>query len=138
MKKLVSLAIVLILFKFKGISQTSDDTTICIPKVEIQRAINIIETAKISKQELGVFKLKVTALENIIVNKDSLIDRLSIKNEDYKNIIQRQLQVEHNNNIIIGNQNKLQESTLKKLNKQKSSKWITLVLGLSLGYLISK
>ena len=130
--------IVLILFKFKGISQTSDDTTICIPKVEIQRAINIIETAKVNKQELGIFKLKVSTLENIIINKDSIIDKLNIKSENYKSIIERQLQQEHNNNVIISNQNKLQESTLKKLNKQKPAKWITLALGLSLGYLISK
>jgi hypothetical protein len=130
---------VLILFSLKGISQTSnDDTTICIPKIEIQRAINIIETGKIANQELQIIKVKVTELETLIINKDSIISKLKQNIVDYKAIMQKQTTVEHNNNIIINNQIKLQEITTKKLNKQKAKKWITLVLGVTLGFLISK
>ena len=139
MKKLIIIQTVLILFSLKGISQTSnDDTTICIPKIEIQRAINIIETGKIANQELQIIKVKVTELETLIINKDSIISKLKQNIVDYKAIMQKQTTVEHNNNIIINNQIKLQEITTKKLNKQKAKKWITLVLGVTLGFLISK
>jgi hypothetical protein len=139
MKKLITMLTVLILFSLKGISQTSnDDTTICIPKIEIQRAINIIETGKIANQELQIIKVKVTELETLIINKDSIISKLKQNIVDYKAIMQKQTTVEHNNNIIINNQIKLQEITTKKLNKQKAKKWITLVLGVTLGFLISK
>ena len=104
----------------------------------MQRAINIIETGKIANEELQLIKLKNTSLENIIINKDSIISKMNIQIYDYKNIIKKQTLAEHNNNIIINNQNKLYEITTTKLNKQKSKKWITLVLGVTLGFLISK
>ena len=76
---------VLIVISLKGISQTSnDDTTICIPKIEIQRAINIIETGKVANQELQITKLKVTELETLIINKDSIILKLNTQIGDYK------------------------------------------------------
>lgn len=130
---------VLILINLKGISQTSsEDTTICIPKIDAQRAINIIETGKIANEELKITKAKVVALEDLIINKDSIIAKLNENIVEYKYIMQKQTTIEHNNNIIISNQNKLQEITNNKLNKQKSKKWITLVLGVTLGFLISK
>ena len=139
MKKLITILTVLILISLKGISQTSnDDTTICIPKIEIQRAINIIETGKVANQELQIIKLKITELENLIINKDSIISKLNIKIQDYKSIVTKQSLAEHNNNIIINNQYKVQEIINTKLKKQKSAKWVTLVLGVTLGFLISK
>jgi hypothetical protein len=48
-------------------------------KIEIQRAINIIETGKVANQELLITKLKITELENLIINKDSIISKLNIK-----------------------------------------------------------
>jgi hypothetical protein len=139
MQKLITILTVLIFFNLKGISQNSnEDTTICIAKKDVQRAINIIETGKIANEELQLIKLKNTSLENIIINKDSIISKMNIQIYDYKNIIKKQTLAEHNNNIIINNQNKLYEITTTKLNKQKSKKWITLVLGVTLGFLISK
>lgn len=139
MKKLIIIQIVLILFSLKAISQTSnDDTTICIPKVDIQKAINIIETGKIANQELQITKLKVSQLENVIINKDSVIAKLNQNIVDYKAIMQKQTTIEHNNNIIITNQIKLQEITTKQLNKQKLKKWVTLALGVTVGFIISK
>ncbi len=130
---------VLILISLKGISQTSnDDTTICIPKIDAQRAINIIETGKVASEELQITKLKLSTLEGIIINKDSIISKLNIQIEDYKSIVKKQSLAEHNNNIIINNQIKLQDITNTKLKKQKSAKWVTLVLGATLGFLISK
>ena len=139
MKKLIIIQIVLILFSLKAISQTSnDDTTICIPKVDIQKAINIIETGKIANQELQITKLKVSQLENVIINKDSVIAKLNQNIVDYKAIMQKQTTIEHNNNIIITNQIKLQEITAKQLKKQKLKKWVTLALGVTVGFIISK
>jgi hypothetical protein len=139
MKKQTIMLTVLILISLKGISQTSnDDTTICIPKRDVQRAINIIETGKIANEELQLIKLKNTSLENIILNKDSIISKMNIQIEDYKSIIKKQSLAEHNNNVMINNQIKLYEITTTKLNKQKSKKWITLILGVTLGFLISK
>ena len=139
MKKLIIIQIVLILFSLKAISQTSnDDTTICIPKVDIQKAINIIETGKIANQELQITKLKVSQLENVIINKDSIIAKLNQNIVDYKAIMQKQTTIEHNNNIIITNQIKLQEITAKQLKKQKLKKWVTLALGVTVGFIISK
>lgn len=130
---------VLILISLKGISQTSnDDTTICIPKLDVQKAINIIETGKVASEELQITKLKLSTLESVVINKDSIISKLNIQIEDYKSIVKKQTLTEHNNNIIINNQNKLQDITDTKLKKQKINKWITLVLGATLGFLISK
>lgn len=131
--------IVLILINSKGISQNSnDDTTICIPKLEIQRAINIIETGKIANEELKITKAKVVALEDLIINKDSIINKLRTNIDEYKRIVQNYSQTEHNSNIIISNQIKLQEVTLAKYKKQRFGKWVTLILGASIGFLISK
>ena len=131
--------IVLILINSKGISQNSnDDTTICIPKLEIQRAINIIETGKIANEELKITKAKIVALEDLIINKDSIINKLQTNIVEYKRIVQNYSQMEHNSNIIISNQIKLQEVTLAKYKKQRFGKWVTLILGASIGFLISK
>ena len=130
---------VLIVISLKGISQTSnDDTTICIPKKDVQRAINIIETGKIASEELQITKSKVSTLESIVLNKDSIIAKLNHNIVDYKFIMQKQTSIEHNNNIIINNQIKLQEITNNKLNKQKLQKWVTLALGITLGFVITK
>lgn len=130
---------VLTVISLKGISQTSnDDTTICIPKIDAQRAINIIETGKVASEELQITKLKLSTLESIIINKDSILSKLNIQIEDYKSIVKKQSLAEHNNNIIINNHIKLQDITNAKLKKQKSAKWVTLVLGATLGFLISK
>ena len=130
---------VLTVISLKGISQTSnDDTTICIPKIDAQRAINIIETGKVASEELQITKLKLSTLEGIIINKDSILSKLNIQIEDYKSIVKKQSLAEHNNNIIINNHIKLQDITNTKLKKQKSAKWVTLVLGATLGFLISK
>lgn len=139
MKKLIIIQIVLILFSLKAISQTSNNNTlICIPKVQIQKAINIIETGKVTYQELQTTKLKVSQLDNVIINKDSIIAKLNQNIVDYKAIMQKQTQIEHNNNIIITNQIKLQEITTKQLKKQKLKKWVTLALGVTVGFIISK
>jgi hypothetical protein len=139
MKKQTIMLTVLILISLKGISQTSnDDTTICIPKLDVQKAINIIETGKVASEELQITKLKLSTLESVVINKDSIISKLNIQIEDYKSIVKKQTLTEHNNNIIINNQNKLQDITDTKLKKQKINKWITLVLGATLGFLISK
>ena len=131
--------IVLILINSKGISQTSsNDSAICIPKVEIQRAINIIETGKIANEELKITKVKIVALEDLIINKDSIINKLQTNIVEYKRIVQNYSQMEHNSNIIISNQIKLQEVTLAKYKKQRFGKWVTLILGASIGFLISK
>jgi len=131
--------IVLILINSKGISQNSnDDTTICIPKLEIQRAINIIETGKIANEELKITKAKIVALEDLIINKDSIINNMRTNIDEYKRIVQNYSQMEHNSNIIISNQIKLQEVTLAKYKKQRFGKWVTLILGASIGFLISK
>ena len=139
MKKLIIIQTVLILFSLKAISQTyNDDSLICIPKIQLQKAINIIETCKITNQELHITKLKVTELENLIINKDSVISKLKQNIVDYKFIMQKQTTIEHNNNIIINNQINLQEITTKKLHKQNPKKWVPLVLGVTLGFLITK
>jgi hypothetical protein len=139
MKKLITMLTVLTVISLKGISQTSnDDTTICIPKIDAQRAINIIETGKVASEELQITKLKLSTLESIIINKDSILSKLNIQIEDYKSIVKKQSLAEHNNNIIINNHIKLQDITNTKLKKQKSAKWVTLVLGATLGFLISK
>lgn len=131
--------IALILINSKGISQNSnEDTTICIPKLEIQRAINIIETGKIANEELKISKAKIVALEDLIINKDSIINKLQTNIVEYKRIVQNYSQVEHNSNIIISNQIKLQEVTLSKYKKQRFGKWVTLILGATIGFLISK
>jgi hypothetical protein len=139
MKKLITMLTVLIVISLKGISQTSnDDTTICIPKIDAQRAINIIETGKVASEELQITKLKLSTLESIVLNKDSIISKLNQNIVDYKAIMQKQTTIEHNNNVIINNQIKLHDITNAKLKKQKSAKWVTLILGATLGFLISK
>lgn len=123
---------------FKSISQTYNDTLITIPKSKLQKAINIIEKSKLMEQEIVEYKSIVDIYKKKIQLSDSIIISYKTKEDNYKKIFYNQEQRSLTDNTIISNQYKLQESTLKKLKKQKLNKWVSLVLGLSLGILISK
>lgn len=90
------------------------------------------------ESELALSKEKVKTLENLISNKDKVIQELikqdTLQKQQYQSI-QKVLQ---NNNNQIDNLNSINSFLTKQLKRQKLKKWGTLAVGLIGGYLIAK
>jgi hypothetical protein len=123
--------------KSQGISQTSDSVT-CIPNVQLRKAINLIENAKVVKEELEDTKQINILLNKRIQLKDSIILKYGIKEINWKRIDSNyQKQIENDNNYQKNTQ-KIFEIQRSQIRRQKWSKWAMLVAGVGAGYLISK
>jgi hypothetical protein len=121
----------------QGISQTSDSVT-CIPNVQLRKAINLIENAKVLKEELEDTKQINTLLNKRIQLKDSIILKYGIKEINWKRMDSNyQKQIENDKNYQKNTQ-KIFEIQRSQIRRQKFSKWAMLVAGVGAGYLISK
>jgi hypothetical protein len=121
----------------QGISQTSDSVT-CIPNVQLRKAINLIENAKVIQEELELTKQRDSFLERRIILKDSIILKYGIKEINWKRMdANYQKQIE-NDKQYQANTQKIFEQQRKQIRKQKWSKWAMLVAGVGAGYLIQK
>jgi hypothetical protein len=121
----------------QGISQTSDSVT-CIPNVQLRKAINLIENAKVIQEELELTKQRDSFLERRIILKDSIILKYGIKEINWKRMdASYQKQIE-NDKQYQANTQKIFEQQRKQIRKQKWSKWAMLVAGVGAGYLIQK
>lgn len=121
----------------QGISQTSDSVT-CIPNVQLRKAINLIENAKVVKEELEDTKQINILLNKRIQLKDSIILKYGIKEINWKRMdVSYQKQIE-NDKQYQENTQKIFEQQRKQIRKQKWSKWAMLVAGVGAGYLLQK
>jgi hypothetical protein len=123
--------------KSQGISQTSDSVT-CIPNVQLRKAINLIENAKVIQEELELTKQRDSFLERRIILKDSIILKYGIKEINWKRMdASYQKQIE-NDKQYQANTQRIFEQQRKQIRRQKWSKWAMLVAGVGAGYLIQK
>ena len=122
----------------KGISQTAStsDSLTTIPTAQLKKAINIIEHAKVMKEELGITKHKILVMDSLLITKDNKIVEYKIKDSLNTNIIGSYKEVVKNLNKSLLNSDIQFGLVNMKLANEKLKKWGTLVLGVGVGFLI--
>lgn len=128
----------MVLWTSKGISQNLNDSVTCIPNVQLRKAINLIENGKVVKQELELVKQKSVLLESRISVKDSIISQY-VKNEENWN------KIDNNYKKQIANDKDYQKNTQLIFEEQRNQirglkfkKWLGILLGVGVGYLLHK
>ena len=127
--------VITILTAFRGISQTSNDST-CLPNSQLKLAIVKIEQGKLVKEELDLTNQKVNLLEGRIVLKDSIITFLREKDALNNKMMWSFEDTIDNYKKMLDNLDqkyKLQRSIAR---RQKLAKWGTFIAGIGGGYLI--
>ena len=122
----------------KGISQTAStsDSLTTIPTAQLKKAINIIENAKVMKEELKITSHKILVMDSLLITKDKKIVEYKAKDtlndmviKNYKDVVlnlsKNVLNLELSNGLIN-----------MKLSGEKRKKWATLLLGVGVGFLI--
>ena len=122
----------------QGISQSSNDSLVCIPQTQLKKAIVAIERGKVTQEELTLTQQKLELSDKRIFLKDSVITELKKKNDLNLGIISSYESTIQNNNKQIGNLQQINTIQKKQTRREKYKKWIVGFLGISLGYLISK
>jgi NAD+--asparagine ADP-ribosyltransferase len=138
MKRQIILLITTTLIALSSISQTSNDSVICIPNSQLKKAITIIEKSKVTEEELSLSKVKLSIFQTSLSVKDSLISVYKSKEIDYKNILQNQTNAITLSNRIITNLEKNIEINAKLIRRQKTKKWIVGLLGIGIGIILTK
>lgn len=126
------------LIALSSISQTSNDSLVCIPNSQLKKAITIIEIGKITEEELTIVKKKLSIFQSTINVKDSIIDVYKSKEIDYKNILQNQSNIITSSNNIITNLEKNIQLNAKIIKRQKFKKWVVGIMGVGIGILLTK
>lgn len=138
MKKLLITLIILVLWTSKGISQTLNDSVTCIPNVQLRKAINLIENGKVVKQELELVKERSVVLEFRISVKDSIINQY-IKNENnWKKIDSNYKKTIFNYEDYTKNTQRIFEEQRSKIRHLQVKKWLGVLAGIGIGYVIAK
>lgn len=126
------------LIALSSISQTSNDSLICIPNSQLKKAIVLIERAKVVEYELSITKNKIDIFQNTIKVKDSIIKIYQDKEIAYKNILQSQTNIISSSNQIITNLEKNVQLQAKLTRRQKYKKWVVGIIGIGIGIFITK
>lgn len=123
---------------FKGISQTAStsDSLTTIPTAQLKKAINIIENAKVMKEELGITKHKILVMDSLLITKDNKIVEYKTKDTLNNKIIGSYKEIVLNLNKNLLNSELSYGLINMKLSGEKRKKWATLVLGVGVGFLI--
>jgi hypothetical protein len=138
MKKQLPILIISLLLTYNCISQIVSDSITCIPTIQLKKAINIIENGKIVKEELVLSKYKITLLDSVIVTKDGIIQEYNKKDIINNDIIIDYKKVVQNLNKSLVNSDLSNKMIKVKLWKEKIKKWITLPIGIGIGYVLFK
>jgi hypothetical protein len=122
----------------KGISQTAStsDSLTTIPTAQLKKAINIIESAKVMKLELGITKNKILVMDSLLITKDKKVQEYKIKDSLNTLVIGSYKDIVSNMNKSLANADLSYTLVNLKLGKEKMKKWATLVLGVGVGFLI--
>lgn len=138
MKKLIITLLILVVWTSKGISQNSNDSVTCIPNSQLRRAITIIETGKVVKQELDLTKERSVWLEYRISTKDSVISQYQQNEVNWKKIdANYKTQIFHYEEYGRNTQ-KIFEAQRKQIRGLKFKKWVGILAGFGIGYVIAK
>jgi predicted HNH restriction endonuclease len=138
MKKLIITLIILVVWTSKGISQNSNDSVTCIPNSQLSRAITIIENGKVVKQELELTKERSVWLEYRISTKDSIISQYQQKEDNWKKIDANYKSRINNYQQYTKNAQSIFEEQRKQIRGLKFKKWLGILAGFGIGYVIAK
>lgn len=131
--------IILIHLVLSSISQNSNDSAlISIPTYQLKKAINLIEKGKVVEQELAISKEKISLLSESVRNKELQIVEYSRKDASYQNTISGYKQVVSNLETSLSNAKAINTIEKVKNRRQKLKKWYSLVIGVAIGFVISK
>lgn len=122
----------------KGISQNSSDSVTFIPNTQLRKAINLIENGKIVKQELELVKERSVVLEYRISTKDSIISQYLTKEKNWNKIDANYKQQLSNYNNYAKNSQRIFEQQRKQIRGLKFKKWVGILAGFGIGYIIAK
>ena len=138
MRKLLLTLIILVLWTSKGISQNLNDSVTCIPNTQLRKAINLIENGKVVKQELDIVKQRSIILESRIALKDSIISQY-VKNENnWKKIDSNNKQRIFNYEEYAKNTQRIFEEQRSQIKHLQVKKWLGILAGIGIGYVIAK
>lgn len=130
--------LITLLTAYQGISQTSSDSITCLPNAQLKKAINLIEKGKVVEEELNVTKELLKNSESRLSVKDSIIGKYQLSENQYKLLVSNFEQNVKNDKRIIYNLETQIKLSKKISRRQKLSKYIVGILGVSIGYLIAK
>jgi hypothetical protein len=102
----------------------------------LKKAINIIESAKVMKLELGITKNKILVMDSLLITKDKKVEEYKIKDSLNTLVIGSYKDIVSNMNKSLANSDLSYTLVNLKLGKEKMKKWATLVLGVGVGFLI--
>ena len=130
--------LITLLTAYQGISQTSSDSVTCLPNAQLKKAINLIEKGKVVEEELVATKELLKNSETRLSLKDSIIRKYQLSEKEYKSLVTNFEQNLNNDKRIIYNLETQIKLSKKIARRQKLSKYIVGILGVSIGYLIAK
>ena len=122
----------------KGISQNSSDSTTCIPNSQLRKAINLIENGKVLKNELELSNERTVLLEYRISTKDSIISQYIYKEDNWKKIDANYKSQIYNYKEYGKNTQKIFEEQRKQIRGLKFKKWVGILAGFGIGYVIAR
>ena len=128
----------MVVWTSKGITQNSNDSVTCIPNSQLRRAITIIENGKVVKQELELTKERSVWLEYRISTKDSVISQYQQKEDNWKKIDANYKSRINNYQQYTKNTQKIFEEQRKQIRGLKFKKWLGILAGFGIGYVIAK
>ena len=126
------------LWTSKGISQNSTDSVTYIPNSQLRKAINLIENGKVVKKELELTKERSVVLEYRISVKDSVISQYQKKEVNWNKIDANYKSQILNYEDYARNSQKIFEEQRKQIRGLKFKKWVGILAGLGIGYVIAK
>ncbi len=129
--------LITLLIASEGISQTSSDTT-CLPNTQLKNVINRLETCKVIEEELNTTKEQVGVLNNRIILKDSIIGKFQIQTNNYTQVIDNYSRNLKNLENVVSNLKLEVNLQRKAIRRQKLTKWISGLIGIGVGVLITK
>ena len=128
----------MVLWTSKGITQNSNDSLTCIPNVQLRKAINLIENGKVLAQELEITKERSIILEFRISTKDSVISQYQQKEVSWKKIDANYKLELVNYQEYSRNTQRIFEEQRKQIRGLKFKKWLGILAGIGIGYVIAK
>ena len=128
----------MVVWTSKGISQNSTDSVTCIPNTQLRRAINIIENGKVVKQELELTKERSVVLEYRIATKDSVISQYQQKEVNWKKVDENYKKQIFHYEEYGKNTQKVFNEQRKQIRGLKFKKWVGILAGFGIGYVIAK
>lgn len=126
------------LWTSKGISQNSTDSVTSIPNSQLRKAINLIENGKVVKKELELTKERSVVLEYRISVKDSVISQYEKKEANWNKIDANYKSQIFNYEDYARNSQRIFEEQRKQIRGLKFKKWVGILAGFGIGYVIAK